>query len=461
MVGLTTLYNSYSSILEPNYSIRDYRKIRTELTVISDELKKINSDYEFSGWIRLWHSEFEALITKTVSEDLDLKPIIKQSVDLIKSILRCSLPPFGVLDSSAVLGSDGRLYNSTSLLAFQSELPEEFRDRSPLDLFNPEIFTTKPAPLVQEMIRWLERQDSDVNPPEPDNLSFITSIGQTLESPLESLTDTKLLDDNLKIEKERLLARLRGHKIRQRVREDRKKENEEVFNNVEAEVYTLVQKEFARHSHALVQLAQEQKADTDKVDALIDDVMIRAKPLIKQVESNLAVLRTERKHIQQETELLADKVVEANTKLTVMKSDILILQQGLSDLNKKIDEKEKEREKDLLKTIAIVIACIALSVALQAAASAIAASAGAGGGAGAGAAGAAGAGASAAGAGAGSSIGAGSAVTAASKAGTGAVLTGASKAGTGMALAGTSSWGASIAPASEGWGVVARLTFRF
>lgn len=56
------------------------------------------------------------------------------------------------LDETALLGSDGRTYTLRTI-EMHAAVPEEFRDRSPLDPANPDRFTTAPHPILPEFLR--------------------------------------------------------------------------------------------------------------------------------------------------------------------------------------------------------------------------------------------------------------------------------------------------------------------
>ena len=96
-------FNHIPGTMPPGYDIRDLRKIRVELARIKDELGHHDQSDPIAQEIALWCETFEAFFIKTVHEDLDLKPVIQNAMELMKRMLRCPLPPYLPLDEEAVL----------------------------------------------------------------------------------------------------------------------------------------------------------------------------------------------------------------------------------------------------------------------------------------------------------------------------------------------------------------------
>lgn len=316
-------FNQIQGTMVPGYDIADFRKIRAELSEIKEELGRHDTSDQISQEIVLWCETFEAFFKKTAREDHDVKPVLEKAVQLMKRILRCALPPHLPLDEEAVLGSDGRVYNISSLQANRDR--ELYRDR-----FDPALFTTSPHPLVHFMVRWLAGQDN---------------------------TEINALGDEL-------LLRLQSPPSRREKREQRGLKRAEKLEQFEKEVRARIEKEMERHEAALKLTMEENLVDMQAVDKRISDLSAQAFSLIEQFNESLKELEDEKRGFEEAAKNLIQRTDLIEMKISDLEVSTQELKHGIDSLNEKINEREKAQEESLLKTVMITVVCIAVSLLL-------------------------------------------------------------------------------------------------
>lgn len=128
------------------------RQLQAEINEIHELLNQSPLHDETSETIREWTKHFSLTLQHEGNEQW----ILNQFTHFLQQILTDAITQ-GPLDHDSLLGSDGRAYGRMSLSVFLSTISEELRHRCPLDLNNPQPFTTTPHPIVSKMVTWLEQ----------------------------------------------------------------------------------------------------------------------------------------------------------------------------------------------------------------------------------------------------------------------------------------------------------------
>lgn len=131
------------------------RQLQGELNEIRERIENSGLHDEMTGQISQWQERFSA----TFQGNADERWVSENFTRLLQELLID--PVTGApLDGYSVLGNDGHTYGRLSLAVYQLSVPEQFRERSPLDPENHTRFETQPHPVVRHMIGWLERHNA-------------------------------------------------------------------------------------------------------------------------------------------------------------------------------------------------------------------------------------------------------------------------------------------------------------
>lgn len=410
--------------MPPQYSIREFRRIRVELAEIKDLLSHCPGEDSLTQQTKLWCDTFEKLFLDSAEKNIDLQPAIQYAIAAMQRIFRCALPPHGLLDQNALLGCDGRVYSPEALRNYRMQTAKPFCDRSPFDPNNAAPLTTTHHPLAPWISRWLAGYGVfarvpavAVHPlsptPAPQPLGDDPQLALDLDD-----------DDDEEMLAEELLKRLQEARERREEKVHNETRQERVLTEFEREIRTAVAAEVERHEAAMRQIASEHHAHLDVLENKIDGLAAQVTPAVNALREANQKLAEDTAERRKETEGLKERLQRVDVQITANERAAAELKIEVNQLHERINERENERNDSLITAIVIVAACVIVALLLPPAAGA-AAGAGGAGGAGAGAAGAGSAagaagGAAAGAAGAGSAAGAAGAAGASSAAGAGA-----------------------------------------
>jgi hypothetical protein len=110
---------------------------------------------EMTQKIKDWQNRFSAALKTSADEER----VCNTYIDLLQKLL-CDPITHAPLDAHAVIGNDGRTYGQMSLAVYLYSVPEMYRNRSPLDITNPDPFMIAPHPVVRHMMKWLKGHDA-------------------------------------------------------------------------------------------------------------------------------------------------------------------------------------------------------------------------------------------------------------------------------------------------------------
>ncbi len=167
------------------------RELKAQLEGIHRTLHASNLNDEMTLGLRHWYESFSLCLklhcNRARQTEHNPAAIYEEFVVMLQQLLVDPLTNTS-LDLNPLLGSDGRTYSSYSLGIFRSTALERVRQRSPMDVENPAVLTTRDHPVVRELQAWLQQRDrllAAVYAPAPD-------LGERLpEHPLLSEPERK------------------------------------------------------------------------------------------------------------------------------------------------------------------------------------------------------------------------------------------------------------------------------
>ena len=162
--------------LKENSLARKLHVLRNQLSEFKSNLFRRERD-DLGDNISTWADRFENALKfyDSKTSNSSLENLEKQFLENLTTLLEDPISG-KPLDEKALLGSDGYTYNINSLQTYVEMAPAEYKNRSPINPENADLFTTVEQPLVRIALEYLASKGIHLTPLQerPKALLFLT-----------------------------------------------------------------------------------------------------------------------------------------------------------------------------------------------------------------------------------------------------------------------------------------------
>ena len=317
----------------PPYSLR--RRLKAELAGM---VEKLNGPDLMSSMLKDWHDRFTRMLAASVEEEKLLATFIGLLPDILKD-------PFGrPLEATSYLGNDGRVYGEKALCVYLSDLPKEFKGRSPFVCEKEALFFVSAHEAVGNVMKWLASHRAPLLP--------------------DSWVEQKY-------------GELEGENAIPRIPTEERARRQERARRLAAE---RAAQENGAAEEARARQEAENKARADRVDGVFGDTVpeinqhneeanaraaamkARDAQRLRELQEELKRWRAEVDAADQRLDGLNGQLQEVGGSLSQTERDTIQLKVSIEETKKAIAEREASQNDGLIKTALIVAACYGISL---------------------------------------------------------------------------------------------------
>jgi len=369
--------NPVASFTIPEGTLR--RRLRGELESIRNLCRNSGLSDEMTVQIQEWEENFTGDLRFS-----DETRVCQAYIESLQELL-CDPITDTPFDPLAVIGSDNETYGLMSLAVWRLSVPEEYRNRSPLDPENPAPFTVRPHPCVRHMVRWLESHQALFQsealvseylrllpqPPE-ENLQdrmnrLIARQRQSEQTAAQQLNqqtvalDRQILDRLNRIDAEEntvvegLSVRVRGVAaplIEAQGEVDRAQEEEALsLETLQERIEVAVRRRFEALAQGIDAFARDTGAELGTLEE-------RDRQSMAALQQRIITLESQVTELTNSIESLQENVERVQSLSEILQQEAKDLQTSIDDVKKAIKKRKIKRLQKTLKTVAIVGAAV-------------------------------------------------------------------------------------------------------
>lgn len=320
------------------------RRLNAELTEISRQLDQFHmTDTDtMSDDIAQWHRQF----SRALRLNSDPERIRNEFIGLLQELLRDPISQ-APLDDQTILGSDGRTYGFMSLRVHLNQVPEQFRNRSPLNPQNEERFTSSPHHIVRYMVGWLQGHNSLLRSDQINGA--YQALIERGTAPQISMTQVTRIDRMRRIIEEQAQ---RNRKIA---------EDEQKATNALVQVGNRLTQTI---TESFAPVTQRIQSIGEQADERLDNMEESDRQQLDSIERAVTQLENDIGALTRANESLASQINAVGEEVSAAKLDDMRLQQAINETRKAIKDRKKAELKKLITTVAIIGICVFATWAL-------------------------------------------------------------------------------------------------